>query len=124
MLCFLSLQSKPAKVVHFPVNILALRTVHKYERMDSFEEDNFIVDGEDSRENSDESGEDIGNSPVVKVSLYSTSAEGNGNIVLNGLPSPESPVEKKMRKGARRKKLEECSREWVVAIDSNTENAA
>lgn len=116
--------SKPAKVVHFPVNILALRTVHKYERMDSFEEDNFIVDGKDSREDSDESGEDIGNSPVVKDGLYSTSAEGNGNIVLNGLPSPESPVEKKIRKGARRKKLEECSREWVVAIDSNTENAA
>ena len=50
---FLSFQSKPAKVVHFPVNILALRTVHKYERMDSVEGD------DDSLQEKDDTDVDV-----------------------------------------------------------------
>ena len=38
-------------MVHFPINILALRTVHKYERMDSFEEgNNSVTDEEDGED--------------------------------------------------------------------------
>ena len=111
-------------MVHFPVNILALRTVHKYERMDSFEEDNHSVDQEDDSEDSDESGEDIGNSPVATDSLDSNSTEENGTIVSYGVPPSESPVEKRIRKAARREKLAECGHEWIAAIDSNMENSA
>ena len=142
---FLPFQSKPAKVVHFPVNILSLRTVHKYERMDSFEEDNDsaqeepqegddtedaeVVSGMWSRDYpiaSEEPGEDVHNFPVEKDfdSLDSNSAEANGTVVANDVPLPDSPVEKKIRKAARRRKLEECGQEWVAAIDSYTENTA
>lgn len=125
-------------MVHFPVNILALRTVHKYERVDSFEEDDESAhageDAEDaevvsmwSREYpiaSEEPGEDIGKLPVEKDfdKFDSKSVGENDTVVANGLPSPDSPVEKKIRKAARRKKLEGCDQEWVAAIDTNIEN--
>lgn len=125
-------------MVHFPVNILALRTVHKYERMDSFEEGNNSVtdeeDGEDekvvsmwSRDyplSSFESDEYRCKFPVEKdfESLDLNSPEENGTDLANEPPS--SPIEKKIRKGARRKKVEDCGQEWVTAIDSTEEAPA
>lgn len=117
-------------MVHFPVNILALRTVHKYDRMDSFEEGNNCVtdeeDGEDenvlsmwSRDyplSSFESDEYRCKFPVEKdfESLDLNSPEENGTDL----------AEKKTRKAARRKKLEDCGQEWVTAIDSTEEAPA
>lgn len=131
-------QSKPSKVVHFPVDILALRTVHKYERMDSFEEGNKSVtdeeDGEDekvvsmwSRDyplSSFESDEYRCKFPVEKdfESLDLNSPEENGTDLFN--EPPPSLIEKKIRKAARRKKLEDCGQEWVTAIDSTEEAPA
>ena len=122
-------------MVHFPVNILALRTVHKYERMDSFEEGNHSgteeEDGEDSTWSrdypitSDESEEYMCKLPVEKDidNLDSDSAHENETALANEPPS--SPVEKKIRKAARRKKLpEDSGQEWVTAIDSNIEKPA
>ncbi|XP_078347904.1 NT-3 growth factor receptor-like isoform X2 [Oculina patagonica] len=121
--------SKPTKVVHFPVNILALRTVHKYERMESFEEGNDSGKEEEDGPRdypiaSDESEEYMCKFPVEKdfEKLDLNSAEENGTDLANEPPS--SPIERKIRKAARRKKLEECGQEWVAAIDSNTEKPA
>ena len=127
--------------MHFPVNILALRTVHKYERMESFEDNDTAEDGDDtedaevvssmwSREYpiaSEESKEDLHKIPVEKDfdSLESNSAKENGTVVPNGVPaSPVSPVEKKIKKAARRKKLEECNEEWVASIDCKADEPA
>ena len=102
-------------MVHFPVNILALRTVHKYERMDSFEEEcNSVMDEEDGQDEnvvrmwsrdyplaSFESDEYRSKFPVEKdfESLDSNSPEENGTDLANEPPS--SPIEKKIRKAAR-----------------------
>lgn len=97
--------SKPPKVVHFPVNILALRTVHKYERMDSFEQDeadaNLRTDDEDGEES-------VGNKskfPVEKdfESLDSELAVVKGTDLAN--EPPLSPTEMKINMAARREKL-------------------
>lgn len=126
-------------MVHFPVSILDLRTVHKYERMDSFEEVNNSVtdeeDGEDekvvsrwSRDyplSSFESDECTCKFPVEKdfESLEFISPEENGTDFTNEPPS--SLIEKKIRKAARRKKLEaDCGQEWATAIDSTEEAPA
>ncbi|XP_073245309.1 serine/threonine-protein kinase LMTK1-like isoform X2 [Porites lutea] len=132
--------SKPAKVVHFPVNILALRTVHKYERMESYEEE---CDSEPEGDDTEDAGvasmwsleypiasEEIENEPptfpVEKdiESLDSITAEENGSVFAKVVSLSDSPVEKKMKKAARRKKLEECNREWVSSIVSNMEEPA
>lgn len=124
-------------MVHFPINILALRTVHKYERMDSFEEGNNSVtdeeDGEDenvvsmwSRDyplSSFECDEYRCKFPVEKdfESLDLNSPEENGTDLADEPPS-SLIAEKKTRMAVRRKKLEDCGQEWVTAIDS-TEDA-
>lgn len=130
--------SKPAKVVHFPVNILALRTVHKYERMESYEEEcDSEPEGDDtedaevasmssSREYPIASEEIENESPTFPVekdidNLDSTTAEQNGSVFAKVVSLSDSPVEKKMKKAARRKKLEECNQEWVTSIVSNME---
>lgn len=123
-------------MVHFPVNILALRTVHKYERMESFEEGNNSgteeEDGEkeevvsmwsrDYPTTSDESEEYKCKFPIEKdfENLELNSADENE---IDEEPS-SSPIARKIRRAARRKKLEECGQEWVAAIDSNTEKPA
>lgn len=125
-------------MVHFPVSILDLRTVHKYERMDSFEEaNNSVTDEEDgeyekvvsmwSRDyplSSFESDECSCKFPVEKdfESLDFNSPEENGTDLANEPPS--SSIEKKIRKAARRKKLEDCGQEWATAIDSTKEAPA
>ena len=125
-------------MVHFPVNILALRTVHKYERMDSFEEGNNSVPDEEDGEDEEavsmwsrdyplcsfESDEYRCKFPVEKdfESLDLNSPEENGTDLTSEPPS--SPIEKKIRKAARRKKLEDCGQELVTAIDSTEEAPA
>ena len=127
-------------MVHFPVNILALRTVHKYERMDSFEEDDTNPgtddeDGEDSQVvsmwsrdcpiASEESGEYKSTFPSEKdfENRDSESAVVNGTDLAN--EPPLSPIEKKIRMAGRRKKLpEDGEKEWVTAIESNSDQLA
>ena len=122
-------------MVHFPVNILALRTVHKYERMDSFEEgNNFVKDEEDGEDekvvsmwscdyplSSFESDEYRCKFPVEKdfESLDLNSPEENGTDLAN--EPPPSPIEKKIRKAARRKKLEDSGQDWVTTVNSTEE---
>ena len=123
-------------MVHFPVNILALRTVHKYERMDSFEEGNNTVTDEEDGEHENlvsmwsrdyplssfESDEYRCKFPVEKDFESLDSPEENGTDLADEPPS--SLIEKKTRKAARRKKLEDCGQEWVTAIDSTEEAPA
>lgn len=126
-------------MVHFPVSILDLRTVHKYERMDSFEEvKNSVTDEEDGEDekvvsrwsrdyplSSFESDECTCKFPVEKdfESLEFNSPEENGTDFTNEPPS--SLIEKKIRKAARRKKLEaDCGQEWATVIDSTEEAPA
>ena len=127
-------------MVHFPVNILALRTVHKYERMESYEEQcDSEPEGDDtedaevasmwSREYpiaSEEIENESSTFPVEKDvdSLDSITAEQNGSVCAKVMSLSDSPVEKKMKKAARRKKLEECNQEWVTSIVSNMEEPA
>ena len=127
-------------MVHFPVNILALRTVHKYERMESYEEEcDSAPEGDDSedaevvsmwsREYPIASEEIENESPTIPVekdtdNLDSVTAEQNGPAFAKVVSVSDSPVEKKMKKAARRKKLEECNREWVSSIVSNMEEPA
>ena len=114
-------------MVHFPVDILALRTIHKYERMDSFEEGNNSVTDEENEDekvvsmwsrdyplSSFESDQYRCKFPVEKdfESLDLHSPEENGTDLANEPPS--SLTEKKIRKAARRKKLEDCGQEWVT----------
>lgn len=113
--------SKPPKVVHFPVNILALRTVHKYERMDSFEED----EADANPRTDDEDGEEsVGNKSEFRAekdfeSLDSELAVVNGTDLAN--EPPLSPTEKKIRMAAGRKKmLEDGDKEWVTAVESSS----
>lgn len=109
---FLSFQSKPAKVVHFPVNILALRTVHKYERMDSFEGDDDSAHEEDGTNGevvsdwsrdypiaSEDHVEDQCNCTVEKDldSLDSTSTKENGAVV--GIDVSSDTCEDENKKG-------------------------
>ena len=128
-------------MVHFPVNILALRTVHKYERMESYEEecdsepegddteDDEVASMSSSREYPIASEEIENESPTFPVqkdidSLDSITAEENGSVFAKVVSLSDSPVEKKMKKAARRKKLEECNQEWVSSIASNMEESA
>ena len=64
--------------------------------------------------------------PVEKDvdSLDSITAEQNGSVCAKVVSLSDSPVEKKMKKAARRKKLEECNQEWVTSIVSNMEEPA
>ena len=64
--------------------------------------------------------------PVEKDidNLDSTTAEQNGSVFAKVVSLSDSPVEKKMKKAARRKKLEECNQEWVTSIVSNMEEPA
>ena len=60
--------------------------------------------------------------PVEKdIDLDSTTAEQNGSVFAKVVSLSDSPAEKKMKKAARRKKLEECNQEWVTSIVSNME---
>lgn len=64
--------------------------------------------------------------PVEKDidNLDSITAEQNGSVFAKVVSLSNSPVEKKMKKSARRKKLEECNQEWVSSIVSNMEEPA
>lgn len=106
--------------------------------MESFEEENNSgtdeEDGQDEKVVSmwsrdcpitnDESQEYMCKFPVEKdfENLDLNSADENGTDLTNEQPS--SPIERKIRKATRRKKLEECGQEWVATIDSNTEKPA
>ena len=57
-------------------------------------------------------------------SVDSITAEQNGSVFAKVVSLSDSPVEKKMKKATRRKKLEECNREWVSSIVSNMEEPA
>lgn len=117
--------SKPPKVVHFPVNILALRTVHKYERMDSFEEDEADANPRTDEEDGEESRGSKSKFPAEKdfESLHSELTAVNGTDLAN--EPPLSPTEKKIRMAARRKKLlEDGDKEWVTAVESNPDQPA
>ena len=112
-------------MVHFPVNILALRTVHKYERMDSFEEDEADANHRTDDEDGEESGGSKSKFPAEKdfESLDSGLTAVNGTDLVN--EPPLSPTEKKIRMAARRKKLlEDGDKEWVTAVESNPDQPA
>lgn len=121
-------KSKATKVVHFPVSILALRTVLKYEKMESYEEHSSSVqkqgdDCEDvevtrlpSRDYAiakKESVEDMSNFPVGKnfVRLNNAgSIEENDNSETNGVPLSDPSIEK-IRMAVYGKKVEEGDQE-------------
>ena len=99
-------------MVHFPVNILALRTVHKYERMDSVEGDDNSAQEDDDTDGevvsnwsrdypiaSEEHVEDQCNFTVEKDldSLDSTSAKENDVVV--GIDVPSDTCGDKNKKG-------------------------
>lgn len=49
--------------------------------------------------------------------LLITERAGHDNLTRSTLERPISPVEKKIKKGARRKKLSQQSDEWLFCLD-------
>ena len=113
------------------MNILDLRTIHKYERLESYEEEDIEHEDEeqdmyainiwsrDSPISSEESGEDLCKFPVERdIDNIDAISRDENKTVSNKEPS--SPVEKKLKRAARRKKLEHCGDEWLATLEPET----
>lgn len=101
-----SLQSK-GKIVHFPANILALRTIHKYESTELEDDDD---DDDDYDDDDDDTSEWSRDYPL-------TSEEAQGTPLDK---EQSSPVQKKIRKATRRAKLENreiSGGEWLAVLE-------
>ncbi|KAK3740688.1 hypothetical protein QZH41_019063, partial [Actinostola sp. cb2023] len=111
--------------VHFPANILDLRVVHRYHREDdedggevSFSgsppSNNLSIELESQDEPTTSQSEDK-RVPGVFTGPQGEEATEIGNALI--LERPISPVEKRVKKAARRKQLNRNADEWLFSID-------
>ena len=114
LICF---QSK-GKVVHFPANILALRTIHKYESTEIEDDYDFFMEEDDDHvdnveDNADDSSMWPRNYPIASEEIAEPCSASREMSLA---------VERKVKKSTRRAKLqgtEEAEGEWMAVLDSN-----
>lgn len=102
--------------MHFPANILALRTIHKYESIEVEDDYDYFMEEDDDDDEDDDISEWPRNYPITSEETPEPCSASR---------EPSSAVERKVKKTSRRAKLEgplHTGGEWLAVLDSKEDS--